>query len=131
MGVRARFGSRQGQDKPATAKEQGTASGKAAVDGGVATPRANGPASSPSRARHAARAPAATLRSDVAEGFAARHLGAIAAAAIVLGALASEAVRLAPRRKSPPLAVLAAELASLRAAAPRRAGLRLLRRLRS
>jgi len=118
------FGSRKGQDKPATAKEQGTATGKPAVEGGAATSQGrardgNGSAPFPAaaRARTAPRRP---------RGATQRHAGVIAAAALLLGALASEALRYGQRRIRPrPMQALAGELHRLRALAPRRRAARL------
>jgi len=118
------FGYRKGQDKPATAKEQGTATGKPAVEGGAATSQGrardgNGSAPFPAaaRVRTAPRRP---------RGATQRHAGVIAAAALLLGALASEALRYGQRRIRPrPMQALAGELHRLRALAPRRRAARL------
>jgi membrane protein len=134
------FGSRKGQDKPATAKEQGTATGKPAVEGGAAASpgRARDGKSSapvPAAARTSVPSPAGPRDAAAADPMAARaraarrrprsaterHAGVIAAAALLLGALASEALRYGQRGIKPrPLQALAGELRRLRALAPRR-----------
>jgi hypothetical protein len=141
------FGSRQGQDKPATAKEQGTAA-KPAVEGGTTAgaPTARGqgnatgsavpaaartsmpsPAGPRSGTSPAARQMAVRARAVRARPRSAvqRHAGIIAAAALLLGALASEALRYGQERMKPrPMRALADEMHRLRALAPRRRTLR-------
>ena len=141
-----RFGSRQGQEKPATAKEQGRATGKPAEDAaGAAMPTAGArtataerasarvPLPSPAGPRSGVPAPARVraaprVQARHAAGTGPRHAGAIAAAALLLGALASEALRAGQQRMRPrPLRTLAGELANLRASPPRRSAARILR----
>ena len=82
-----RYGSRQGEEPPATEKEQKAGTAKPAQE----KPRPHAPA--PVAARHARR-PAGAVQ---------RHAGAIAAAALLLGAVASEVLQ---RRRSGRLARL-------------------------
>jgi len=147
------FGSRQGQDKPATAKEQGS-TGKPAVEGatsGASTGRAPAgarPTPAPVAARTSMPSPAGPRSgtSPAAQQLAARaravrarprsavqrHAGIIAAAALVLGALASEALRYGQQRMRPrPMRALAGEMQRLRALVPRRRVLRLPRLFRA
>ena len=142
-----RFGSRQGQDKPATAKEQGTTD-KPTEDSGTPAPggareKETGAGARPNLAPTGA-VPAAAR---VAQGASARraivprrpasvverNAGLIMAAALLLGALASEGLRVGQRRMKPrPLQALAGELERLRALRPRRRPVnRLMRFLRA
>ena len=117
------YGSRQGQDKPATAKEQGTATDKPAVADTSLSPAGPRTGVSAGATVMATRARIARQRPKTA---AQRHAGLIAAGALLLGALASEALRYGQQRSKPrPMQALAGELERLRSLVPRRRTVRM------
>ncbi|HSV18798.1 MAG TPA: YhjD/YihY/BrkB family envelope integrity protein [Casimicrobiaceae bacterium] len=150
-----RYGTRQGQDKPATAKEQGSTA-KPATEGASAsqpstTPSAAGQPTagprpgprpavpSPAGPRstvpaYASTAPAPLRRAPARRqptGLVQRHPGVIAAAALLLGALASEALRFGRTHSRPrALRALAKDVSRLRTMT-RRPASRALRWLRA